>query len=114
MYFLGSWGTLEVIPVDKLLFAICYKIHQNNFTQKEVTEIKKVNATMLIFYYYIRYRAGSCFGGQVLFGMFYKIHENNFSQKEVNAKGSKYEVHIFHLQIAQGWGRSVDKYSLVM
>ena len=77
---------------------MCYKIHQKNY-KKEVTEIKNVSATMLIFDYYIRYRLGVVSVDRYFYGMCYKIHENNFSQKEVNAKGSMYEMHIFHLYL---------------
>ena len=65
---------------------MCYKIHQNNFIQKEVTEIKKVSATMFIFDYYIRYMLGVVSVDRYFYGMCYKIHENNFSQKEVSTK----------------------------
>ena len=58
---------------------MCYKIQQNNFTQRDVTEIKKVSATMLIFDYYIIYRLGVVSVDRYFYGVCYKIHENNFS-----------------------------------
>ena len=78
---------------------MCYKIHQNNFTQKVVTEIKKVSAKCFIFDYYIRYRLGVVSVDRYFYGMCYKIHENNFSQKEVNAKGSQYEMRVIYLYL---------------